>query len=88
LELVHGHSGEITLVIAFRTTNDMDAKIEAWGSFMGSLEVMHTLEFGLSKNRSGSIERVSAAAFYGTTGCSGVWALVKFNWLAPRAIEG
>jgi hypothetical protein len=21
-------------------------------------------------------------------GCFGVWALVKFNWLTPRAIEG
>jgi hypothetical protein len=31
---------------------------------------------------------VSAAAFYGTTGCSGVWDFVKFNWLALRAIEG
>jgi hypothetical protein len=31
---------------------------------------------------------VSAAAFYGATGCSGVWASVKFNWPAPRAIEG
>jgi hypothetical protein len=51
LELVHGHGGEITLVIAFRTTNGMDAKIDAWGSFTGSPEVMHTLEFGLSKNR-------------------------------------
>jgi hypothetical protein len=29
-----------------------------------------------------------AAAFYGTIGCSGVWASVKFNWSAPRAIEG
>jgi hypothetical protein len=51
LELIHGHDGEMTLVIAFRTTNGMDAKTEAWGSFMGSPEVMHTLEFGLSKNR-------------------------------------
>jgi hypothetical protein len=25
-------------------------------------------------------------AFYGTTGCSGGGALVKFNWTAPRAI--
>ena len=31
---------------------------------------------------------MSAAAFYGTTGCSEVWALVKFNCPAPRAIEG
>jgi hypothetical protein len=27
-------------------------------------------------------------AFYGTIRCSGVWASVKFNWPAPRAIEG
>jgi hypothetical protein len=40
----------MTLVIVFRTTNGMDAKIEARGSFTGSLEVIHTLEFGLSKN--------------------------------------
>jgi hypothetical protein len=31
---------------------------------------------------------VSAAAFYGTTGCSGVWTSTKFNWLALRAIKG
>ena len=31
---------------------------------------------------------MSAAPFYGTTGCSEVWALVKFNWPTPRAIEG
>ena len=43
IELVHGHGGETTLVIAFQTTNDMAAKIEAWVSFMGSPEVMHTL---------------------------------------------
>jgi hypothetical protein len=57
LELVHGHGGETTLVIAFRTTNDMDAKIEARGSFTGSPEVMHTLEFGLSKNRRAGRQR-------------------------------
>jgi hypothetical protein len=28
------------------------------------------------------------ATFYETIGCSGVWASVKFNWPAPRAIEG
>ena len=38
-------------MIVFWTTNDSDAKIEAQGSFTGSLEVMHTLEFELSKNR-------------------------------------
>jgi hypothetical protein len=52
LELSHGHGGETTLVIAFRTTNGMAAEIEAWVSFIGSPEVMHALEFGLNKNRS------------------------------------
>jgi hypothetical protein len=57
LELVHGHGGETTLVIAFRTTNDMAAKIEARVHFMGSPEVMHTLEFGLRKNRRAGRQR-------------------------------
>jgi hypothetical protein len=57
LELVHNHGGEATLVITFRTTNDMHAKIEARGSFKGSPEVMHTLEFGLSKNRRAGRQR-------------------------------
>jgi hypothetical protein len=57
LELVHGHGGETTLVIAFRMTNDMAAKIEARVSFIGSPEVMHTLEFGLSKNRRAGRQR-------------------------------
>ena len=51
MKLVHGHGGEMTLVIALRTTNGMDAQIEARVSYTGSSEVMHTLEFGLSKNR-------------------------------------
>jgi hypothetical protein len=38
-------------VNAFRTTEDMDDKIEAWGSFTGSPEVMYMLEFGLGKSR-------------------------------------
>jgi hypothetical protein len=38
-------------VNVFRTTDDMDDKIEAWGSFTGSPEVMYTLEFGLGKSR-------------------------------------
>jgi hypothetical protein len=38
-------------VNAFRTTDDMDDKIEAWGSFTRSPEVMYTLEFGLGKSR-------------------------------------
>jgi hypothetical protein len=50
-ELVHGHGGGMTLVIAFWTTNGMDAKIEARRSFTGSPEAMYTLEFGLNKNR-------------------------------------
>jgi hypothetical protein len=29
MELVHGHGGGMTLEIAFWTTNDIDAKIEA-----------------------------------------------------------
>jgi hypothetical protein len=57
LKLVHGHGGETTLVIAFRTTNGMDAKIEARVSYTGSPEVMHTLEFGLSKNRRAGRQR-------------------------------
>jgi hypothetical protein len=39
----------------FRTTDNMDDKIEAWGSFTVSPEVMYTLEFGLG----GSTERAS-----------------------------
>jgi hypothetical protein len=38
-------------VNAFRTTDDMDDKIEAWGSFTGLPEVLYTLEFGLGKSR-------------------------------------
>jgi hypothetical protein len=41
----------IRWVNTFQTTEDMDDKIEAWGSFTGSLEVMYTLEFGLGKSR-------------------------------------
>jgi hypothetical protein len=51
LELVHGRNGGMILVIAFWSTNGMDAKIEARGSFTGSPEVMYTLEFGLNNNR-------------------------------------
>jgi hypothetical protein len=35
----------------------MDDKIEARGSFMGSPEVMYTLEFELSKNRKAGRQR-------------------------------
>jgi hypothetical protein len=57
LKLVHGHDGKTTLVIVFRTTKDMDAKIEAQVSYTGSPEVMHTLEFGLSKIRRAGRQR-------------------------------
>jgi hypothetical protein len=54
----------------------MDAKIEARGSFTGSPEVMHTLEFGLSKNRRagrqrGCLRRRSTGRL-GVPGC-GLW---------------
>ena len=52
MELAHGHGGETTLVIVFRTTKGMAAETEAWVSFIGSPEVMHALEVGLNKNRS------------------------------------
>jgi hypothetical protein len=48
LELVHGHGGGKTLVIAFWTTNGSDAKIEARLSFTGSPETMYMFEFGLN----------------------------------------
>lgn len=51
MELVHGHSGRMTLVVAFRTTNDRDAKIEARGSFTGSPETKYMFEFGLNGDR-------------------------------------
>jgi hypothetical protein len=38
-------------VNTFRTTDGMDDKIEAWGSFTGSPGVMYMLEFGLGKSR-------------------------------------
>jgi hypothetical protein len=74
-------------VNAFRTTDDMDDKIEARGSFTGSPEVMHTLEFELSKNEKRVGREGVAAAFYGAEECSGDGTLVNFNWSAPRAIE-
>jgi hypothetical protein len=51
MELVHGHSDGMTLEIAFWTTNDIDAKIEAWGSFTGSPETMHMIEFRPNEGR-------------------------------------
>jgi hypothetical protein len=44
-------------VNTFWTTDDMDDKIEAWGSFTGSPEVMYTLEFGLGKSRKAGRQR-------------------------------
>jgi hypothetical protein len=41
----------MTLVIAFWTTNDSDAKIEAQGSFTGSPKTMYMVEFGLNGDR-------------------------------------
>jgi hypothetical protein len=55
----------------FRTIDDMDDKINAWGSFTISLEVMYTLEFGLGKSRkSRSIERASRRRSTGRFGVS------------------
>jgi hypothetical protein len=44
-------------VNAFRSTDDMDDKIEARGSFTGSPGVMYTLEFGLGKSRKAGWQR-------------------------------
>jgi hypothetical protein len=44
-------------VNAFRTTDDMDDKIEAWGNFTGSPKVMYTLEIGLGKSRKAGRQR-------------------------------
>jgi hypothetical protein len=66
-------------VNAFRTTDDMDYKIEAWRSFTGSPEVMCRLEFGLSKSRKAGRQRGVVATFYGAEECSGDGTLANFN---------
>jgi hypothetical protein len=57
-----------------------------------ALRVHQELGTWLSSGRTRIEKRVDregvAAAFYGTTRCSGERAVVKFNWPAPRAIAG
>jgi hypothetical protein len=47
----------MALEIAFWTTNGIDAKIEAWGSFTGSPGTRHTIEFRLNEGREAGRQR-------------------------------
>jgi hypothetical protein len=47
----------MALEIAFWTTNGIDAKIEAWGSFTGSLGTRHTIEFRPNEGREAGRQR-------------------------------
>jgi hypothetical protein len=51
MELVHGHGDGMALEIVFWTINGIDAKIEAWGSFMGSPGTRHTIKFRANEGR-------------------------------------
>jgi hypothetical protein len=47
----------MALEIAFWTTNVIDAKIEAWGSFMGSPGTRHMIEFRPNEGREAGRQR-------------------------------
>jgi hypothetical protein len=57
VKLVHGHGGRTALEIVFQTINEIDAKIEAWGSFMGSPGTRYTIEFRPKEDREAGRQR-------------------------------
>jgi hypothetical protein len=57
VKLVHGYGDETVLEIVFWTINGIDAKIEAWGSFMGSPGTRYTIEFMPNEDREAGRQR-------------------------------
>jgi hypothetical protein len=53
----NSHGGGTALEIVFCTINGINAKIDAWGSFTGSLGTRYTIEFRPNEGREAGRQR-------------------------------